>query len=370
MSDAAKRRLVELLAARNVPLIEDHIYADLYFGASPPKAAKAYDRSGNVMLCGSFSKTLAPGLKAGWIVPGRWADAIRILKFVASGGQTELVELAVAELIESGGYERTLRGLRRRFEEQVDAARGVIAESFPRGTRVTRPSGAFILWVELPKGCDSVALFEALVERGITIGPGPMFSASQRYRNCMRSVRRLNLVAAPRAGAARGRAARSPGNREKRRRRVVILARMQLVDIGANLTHAAFSQDVADTERARQAGVDPDHRHRHDGRRNHGGDPHRRSPRPLRHCRRASASCRATAARRPSRRCASSQGIHASSPIGECGLDFNRNYSPHPDQEKWFTAQLELGLELGKTALPALARCAPAVLTRSSSTTA
>jgi DNA-binding transcriptional MocR family regulator len=186
MSDAAKKRLVELLAARNVPLIEDHIYADLHFGASPPKAAKAYDRGGNVMLCGSFSKTLSPGLKAGWIVPGRWGDAIRILKFVASGGQTELVELAVAELIESGGYERTLRGLRRRFEEQVDAARGVIAESFPRGTRVTRPSGAFILWVELPKGCDSVALFEALVERGITIGPGPMFSASQRYRNCMR----------------------------------------------------------------------------------------------------------------------------------------------------------------------------------------
>src|SRR5687767_3122151 len=186
MSDAAKRRLVELLAARNVPLIEDHIYADLYFGASPPKAAKAYDRSGNVVLCGSFSKTLAPGLKAGWIVPGRWGDAIRILKFVASGGQTEIVELAVAELIESGGYERTLRGLRRRFEEQVDAARGVIAESFPRGTRVTRPSGAYIVWVELPKGCDSVALFEKLLERGITIAPGPMFSASQRYRNCMR----------------------------------------------------------------------------------------------------------------------------------------------------------------------------------------
>jgi DNA-binding transcriptional MocR family regulator len=186
MTDAAKKRLVELLAAKNVPLIEDHIYADLHFGATPPKAAKAYDRGGNVMLCGSFSKTLAPGLKAGWIVPARWGDAIRILKFVASGGQNELVELAVAELIESGGYERTLRGLRRRFEEQVDAARGVIAESFPRGTRVTRPSGAFILWVELPKGCDSVALFEALVERGITIGPGPMFSASQRYRNCMR----------------------------------------------------------------------------------------------------------------------------------------------------------------------------------------
>ena len=186
MSDAAKKRLVELLAVRGVPLIEDHIYTDLYFGSPAPRAAKAFDRTGNVMLCGSFSKTLAPGLKAGWIEPGRWLDRVRMLKFVASGGQNELVELAVAELIESGGYERSLRQLRRRFEAQVDTARGVIAESFPRGTRVTRPSGAYILWVELPKGCDSVALFEALLERRITIAPGPMFSASQRYRNCMR----------------------------------------------------------------------------------------------------------------------------------------------------------------------------------------
>jgi len=186
MSDAAKKRLVELLAAKNVPLIEDHIYAELQFETPAPRPAKAFDRTGNVMLCSSFSKTLSPGLKVGWIEPGKWRDRIRMLKFVASGGQNELVELAVAELLESGGYERSLRQLRRRFESQVDAARGVIAESFPRGTRVTRPSGAYILWVELPKSCDTVALFERLLERGITIAPGPMFSASQRYRNCMR----------------------------------------------------------------------------------------------------------------------------------------------------------------------------------------
>ena len=186
MSEVSKKRLVELLAQNEVPLIEDHIYADLHFGMPAPRAAKAYDRSGNVMLCGSFSKTLSPGLKVGWIAPGRWRDRLRLLKFVASGGQNELVELAVAELLESGGYERSLRSLRRRFEAQVDYARDVIAESFPRGTRVTRPSGAYIVWVELPKGCDSVALFQALIERRITIAPGPMFSASQRYRNCLR----------------------------------------------------------------------------------------------------------------------------------------------------------------------------------------
>src|ERR671910_348171 len=141
MSDVAKKRLVELLASKNVPLIEDHIYAELQFESPAPRPAKAFDRAGNVMLCSSFSKTLSPGLKVGWIEPGKWGDQVRMLKWVASGGQNELVELAVAELIESGGYERSLRQLRRRFESQVDAARGVIAESFPRGTRVTRPSG-------------------------------------------------------------------------------------------------------------------------------------------------------------------------------------------------------------------------------------
>jgi DNA-binding transcriptional MocR family regulator len=186
MTDAAKKRLVEMLAERNVPLIEDHIYAELNYDGPTPRAAKAYDRGGSVMLCSSFAKTLAPGLKSGWIEPGRWRDRIRMLKFVASGGLTEIVELTLAELLESGGYERSLRQLRRRFAQQVEAARAVIAESFPKGTKVTQPAGGFIVWVELPKGHDSIALFERLLERGISIAPGPMFSASQRYRNCMR----------------------------------------------------------------------------------------------------------------------------------------------------------------------------------------
>jgi DNA-binding transcriptional MocR family regulator len=186
MSDPAKKRLVELLAEKDVPLIEDHIYADLGFAPASPRAAKAYDRAGGVMVVSSFSKTMSPGLKAGWIEPGRWRDRVRTLKWTSSGGSNELVELALAQVLDSGVYERSLRSLRRRFESHVDAARGVIAECFPRGTRVTRPSGAFILWLELPKGCDSVLLFEKLIPRGITIAPGPMFSASGRYRNCIR----------------------------------------------------------------------------------------------------------------------------------------------------------------------------------------
>jgi DNA-binding transcriptional MocR family regulator len=209
MADAAKKRMVEMLAAQGVPLIEDHIYSELTYDTAARRAAKCFDRAGNVMLCSSFSKTLAPGLKAGFIEPGRWRDAIRTLKFVSSGGNSELVELTLAEVLESGGYERSLRQLRRRCEQQVDAARGVIAESFPRGTKVTRPTGGFILWVELPRGCDSIELFERLLERGISIAPGPMFSATQRYRNCLRvSVGHLWTERTEKALREVGRAAR------------------------------------------------------------------------------------------------------------------------------------------------------------------
>jgi DNA-binding transcriptional MocR family regulator len=209
MTEQAKKRLVEMLAAKNVPLIEDHIYSELAYDSTARRAAKCFDRTGNVMLCSSFSKTLAPGLKAGFIEPGRWRERIRTLKFVSSGGNAEIVELTLAELLESGGYERSLRQLRRRCEQQVDAARGVVAENFPRGTRVTRPTGGFILWIELPKGCDTIALFEKLLERGISIAPGPMFSATQRYRNCLRvSVGHLWTERTEKALAEVGRVAR------------------------------------------------------------------------------------------------------------------------------------------------------------------
>src|SRR5438105_4682943 len=232
MSEAAKKRLVELLASRHVPLIEDHIYADLCFGSQPARAAKAFDRTGNVMLCGSFSKTVSPGPKAGWVAPARWTDRVRILKFVSSGGQNELAELTIAELLESAGYERSLRQLRRRFEAHVNAAREVIAEAFPRGTRVTQPSGGYIIWIEMPQACSSVALFERVLQHGITIAPGPMFSASQRYANCLRvslgqlwserqelALRRVGAIACELAAGAA--ASRVSGEHRKNRRVLV-----------------------------------------------------------------------------------------------------------------------------------------------------
>jgi DNA-binding transcriptional MocR family regulator len=189
MPDAHKQRLVATLARREIPLIEDDIYGELYApeaGALRPRTAKSWDRRGLVMLCGSFSKTLAPGYRVGFIAPGRFRDKVEHLKFAQTVATPTLPQLAMADLLESGGYDRHLRQLRARLAAQVNRFREAVAEYFPPGTRVSRPQGGFVLWVELPPGASALTLHRRALERGISIAPGPIFSAKQRFSNCIR----------------------------------------------------------------------------------------------------------------------------------------------------------------------------------------
>lgn len=139
-----------------------------------------------VMLCSSFTKTLAPGLRVGWVAPGRYQAQVQMLKFISSVGVSDLLQLAIAEFLENGGYERLLRMLRRTYARQLDLVKHAVCRYFPRETKVTRPSGGYVLWVEMPSGVDSVRLYERALKEHIGVAPGPMFSASSRYRNCLR----------------------------------------------------------------------------------------------------------------------------------------------------------------------------------------
>jgi DNA-binding transcriptional MocR family regulator len=184
--DAAKRRIVQALASRGIPLVEDDIYGDLHFGRSRPFVAKKWDASGNVLLCGSFTKSVAPGFRIGWIAPGRYRRDVELLKFITSITTPELPQLAIAEFIDNGGYDHHLRKLRAAFVKQVEQMSEAVAEHFPAQCRVTQPAGGFVLWVELPPEVDSVRLFEAARAHGIAIAPGTMFTHTGRYRNFIR----------------------------------------------------------------------------------------------------------------------------------------------------------------------------------------
>jgi DNA-binding transcriptional MocR family regulator len=181
-----RRRLAQLVARHEVALIEDVLYNDLAEQEDRRRAVKSFDTSGHVMVCGSFSKTVAPGLRLGWVEAGRWGQALRQTKAVQSGAQTAVLELALADLLTQAGHGAALRQLRASMAQRVDEARGLIAESFPKGTRVSDPAGGYILWVELPGNLNSVALYEACLAENICIAPGLLFSASPRFRHCIR----------------------------------------------------------------------------------------------------------------------------------------------------------------------------------------
>lgn len=186
MSDRSKKQLVELLARREMPLIEDDIYGDIYFGTVRPKVAKAFDKDGMVLLCSSFSKTIAPGYRVGWAAPGRFKLQVGHLKSMNTLATATLPQIAVARFLESGGYDRHLRKLRKTLATQVQRVTLAISQCFPRGTRVTRPAGGFVLWVELPKSLDSLELYRKALREKISIAPGPIFSAKQKYQNFIR----------------------------------------------------------------------------------------------------------------------------------------------------------------------------------------
>jgi DNA-binding transcriptional MocR family regulator len=186
MPDERKQALVELLATNNIPLIEDDVYGELFYGSQQPKPAKAWDSHGGVMHCGSFSKCLAPGYRVGWVAAGRYAQQIERLKLMTTISTAVPSQEALAVYLDGGGYDRHLRKLRGALASAQQVALHMIDRHFPAGTRVTRPAGGYFVWVELPSQTDALELQRLALMQQISIAPGQLFSADHRFTNCIR----------------------------------------------------------------------------------------------------------------------------------------------------------------------------------------
>lgn len=186
MPDAHKQALMRLLASHRVPLIEDDVYAELYFGTIRPRPAKAFDREGLVLHCGSFAKCLAPGYRIGWTVPGRYRTAVERLKFMTTLSTASLPQAAITEYLKHGGFEGHLRRLRQALGAQCHEMMRAVCQYFPPACRMTRPEGGYMLWIELPKSVDALRLHQLALAEGISVAPGPIFSAQRKYRNYVR----------------------------------------------------------------------------------------------------------------------------------------------------------------------------------------
>lgn len=186
LSDDKKKALVALITKYQVPLIEDDVYSELYFGDKRPMPAKAFDTQSLVMHCSSFSKCLAPGYRVGWVAPGRYAQLVERLKLTTTISTSVPSQIAIGKYLQKGGYDKHLRNLRHTLLVNQIKFVEAIERYFPEGTCLTVPQGGYFLWVKLPDGVDALQLHQLATANGISIAPGPIFSAQRSFSNYIR----------------------------------------------------------------------------------------------------------------------------------------------------------------------------------------
>jgi DNA-binding transcriptional MocR family regulator len=186
MPDENKKKLVDIITKHNIPLIEDDIYGEMYFGKSRPKTCKYFDKKGLVMHCSSLSKSLAPGYRIGWTIPGKFFDEVRQMKRGLNISSPSLTQAAVAHFLKIGRYEYHLKNLRKALHTQCLRYMQAIIEYFPADTKISRTHGGFVLWLQLNKKINSFKLRTEAMKHKISIVPGRIFSANCNYTHFIR----------------------------------------------------------------------------------------------------------------------------------------------------------------------------------------
>jgi DNA-binding transcriptional MocR family regulator len=186
MPDDKKQELVQLITRYQIPLIEDDIYGELYFGRQRPKTCKSFDREGWVLHCSSVSKSLAPGYRIGWCIPGRFTEKVKQAKLMHTVSSPTLTQEAVAHFLSIGRYDYHLKNLRKMLHMLCSRYMQGIVAYFPGDVKVSRPQGGFVLWIELNKSINSYKLYQEAMKYHISIAPGQIFSSQGSYANCIR----------------------------------------------------------------------------------------------------------------------------------------------------------------------------------------
>lgn len=186
LSSDKKKKIADFANRNKIAVIEDDIYGELFFGPARPDTIKSYDKAGWVLLVNSFSKSLFPGFRIGWCAPGRFGYEVARFKSMNNGATANFSQRVLHDLLNAGTYDRHLQQFRRELHKNLLRASRLIEQHFPPGTKITRPKGGIVVWVELPKHIHAIKLQDAAFEKGIGIAPGEIFSANGAYKNYIR----------------------------------------------------------------------------------------------------------------------------------------------------------------------------------------
>lgn len=185
-SDEEKKILCDIFSRRDIPIIEDDVFAELSYSESRPRSIQSFDRQGNVLLCSSFSKTLSQDLRIGWLVPGRFFREAKAFKYVSTLGTPPIQQYALAEFLSTQNYERHLRVVRQEYRKRQNHFLQYIEDYFPPEVKVSRPEGGYLGWIRLDPSTDTRRLYHAALEKGIAITPGFLFSTTNRFNYYIR----------------------------------------------------------------------------------------------------------------------------------------------------------------------------------------
>ncbi|WP_429068888.1 PLP-dependent aminotransferase family protein [Aeromonas veronii] len=186
MPDGHKARLMELLNSHGVPLVEDDVYAEVYFGRERPKPIRHWDQRGDSLLCSSFSKCLAPGFRVGWVVAGPHAERVQRLQLMSTLSTNVPSQLALAEMLRQGGVDAHFRRLRHNLAQRQQQMRAALQRLLPDEVRISSPDGGYFLWLALPAHFDSRALHAKALGSGFSVAPGALFSSQGQHNHCLR----------------------------------------------------------------------------------------------------------------------------------------------------------------------------------------
>lgn len=186
LPDSKKEALVQLLEKRNVPLIEDDIYGELYFGKTRPRTCKSYDRTGNVLYCSSLSKSLAPGYRIGWTIPGKYYDKVLDHKSMHTVASNTLSQYAIAHFLENGRYAFHLKKLRKQLHINYLQYLKAFEQYLPKDIKLSQPAGGYVMWMQMHESVDGLDLYERAIQERISIAPGQLFSFEGMYKNYLR----------------------------------------------------------------------------------------------------------------------------------------------------------------------------------------
>ena len=186
MSKENKAAIIHMAQKYNIPIIEDDIYGDLFFGDKRPTTFKSLDKKGMVLYCSSFSKALAPGLRTGWTVPGIFKNTVIRMKLNTAISNPGINQAVVARFVKTGAFDRHLRQLRNKLKNQASAMAIAVSKYFPSDTQITFPKGGMFIWIVLNKKIDSMEIYQRAYQKKISILPGTICSSTDRYKNCLR----------------------------------------------------------------------------------------------------------------------------------------------------------------------------------------